>query len=165
MRGKPGDLGRLVNSLLTIRSAKLAYRGKQSLKMGLSSISLFQALADKMRWHQARQGVLAENIANADTPGYIERDLDPFSFGGQMKSLAMVTTATTSPSHISVSSDGGTDGFGSESSPFEITPSGNGLTLEDEMMKVSGNDMDYQTVTALYTRSMAILRTALGRSA
>ena len=38
--------------------------------MGLSNISLFQALADKMRWHQARQGVLAENIANADTPGY-----------------------------------------------------------------------------------------------
>jgi len=30
------------------------------------------------------------------------------------------------------------------------------------MMKVSGNDMDYQTVTALYTRSMAILKTALG---
>jgi flagellar basal-body rod protein FlgB len=131
--------------------------------MTLSSISLFSALADKMRWHQARQGVLAENIANADTPGYIERDLTPFSFADQMKSVATVTTATTSPTHFSVSSGGGNDGFSSESSPFEITPSGNGVTLEDEMMKVSGNDMDYQTVTALYTRSMAILRTAIGR--
>jgi flagellar basal-body rod protein FlgB len=131
--------------------------------MTLSSISLFTALADKMRWHQARQGVLAENIANADTPGYIERDLTPFTFADEMKSVATVTTATTSPAHISVSSGGATEGFGSESSPFEITPSGNGVTLEDEMMKVSGNDMDYQTVTALYTRSMAILRTALGR--
>ena len=37
------------------------------------------------------------------------------------------------------------------------------MTLEDEMMKVTANQMDYQTVTALYTRSMAILRTALGR--
>ena len=131
--------------------------------MALSSISLFSALADKMRWHQARQGVLAENIANADTPGYIERDLTPFSFADQMKSVATVTTATTSPTHFSVSSGGGNDGFSSESSPFEITPSGNGVTLEDEMMKVSGNDMDYQTVTALYTRSMAILLTAIGR--
>jgi flagellar basal-body rod protein FlgB len=131
--------------------------------MALSSIGIFQAMAEKMRWHQARQGVLAENIANADTPDYIERDLDPFSFDKALKSVATVSTTATSPKHISVSSGGGTDGFGDQSSPFEITPSGNGVTLEDEMMKVSGNDMDYATVTALYTRSMAILRIALGR--
>ena len=41
--------------------------------MQIGGLSLFQALGDKMRWHQARQGVLAENVANADTPGYIER--------------------------------------------------------------------------------------------
>lgn len=130
--------------------------------MAVSSIGLFQALADKMRWHQQRQGVLSENIANADTPGYIERDLDPYSFDKAMKSVATVTTATTSPTHISVSSGGDDAGFGSQSSPFEITPSGNGVTLEDEMMKVASNDMDYQTVTTLYTKSMAILRTAIG---
>jgi len=131
--------------------------------MALSNISLFQALTEKMKWHQARQGVLAENVANADTPGYIERDLSPISFGDEMKSIAMVTAMRTSPMHIEASSMSGTGGFADGSAPFEITPSGNGVTLEDEMMKVSGNDMDYQTVTALYTRSMAILRTALGR--
>ena len=130
---------------------------------GLSSISLFQQLAEKMRWHQARQGVLAQNIANADTPGYMEQDLNPLTFDDAVKSVATVTVATTSPNHILVSSDDATGNYGSNSKAFEITPSGNGVTLEDEMMKVSGNDMDYQTVTALYTRSMAILRTALGR--
>jgi flagellar basal-body rod protein FlgB len=117
-----------------------------------------------MRWHQSRQQVLAENIANADTPGFMERDLNPLTFDEQVKSLAQVTVSTTSPNHISVSSINGTEGFGSEKSAFEVTPSGNSVSLEDEMMKVAGNDMDYQTVTALYTRSMAILRTALGRS-
>ena len=39
----------------------------------------------------------------------------------------------------------------------------NGVTLEDEMMKVTTNQMDYQTVTTLYSRSMRLLRTALGR--
>ena len=131
--------------------------------MAVSSISIFQALSDKMRWHQARQGVLAENVANADTPGYIEKDLNPYSFEDQLKSVATITTSTTSPMHISVSSDGGAGGFASQSSPFEITPSGNGVTLEDEMMKVASNDMDYQAVTSLYSKSMAILRTALGR--
>ncbi|MBN9304024.1 MAG: flagellar basal-body rod protein FlgB [Devosia sp. 67-54] len=133
---------------------------------GLGSIPLLQALTDKMRWHQSRQQVLAENIANADTPGYIERDLKPLSFDDQVQSVAQVSVARTSPMHISVSSAGDTGGFdAARETPFEITPSGNGVTLEDEMMKVAGNDMDYQTVTALYTRSMAILRTALGRSA
>ena len=131
--------------------------------MGLSGISIFQALTDKMRWHQSRQQVLAENIANADTPGYVERDLNPLTFDDQMKSVAMVSVSTTSPMHISASSDDETGGFGAKTTGgFEITPSGNGVSLEDEMMKVSGNDMDYQTVTALYTRSMAILKTALG---
>ena len=133
--------------------------------MALGSIALFQQLAEKMRWHQARQGVLAQNIANADTPGYIERDLNPLTFDDTVKSVATVTVSTTSPNHIFVSSDDGTGNYGSSSKAFEITPSGNGVTLEDEMMKVSGNDMDYQAVTALYTKSMAILRTALGRSA
>ena len=132
--------------------------------MALAGISLFQAFADKMKWHQQRQGILAENIANADTPGYIERDLDPFSVddANTPRSLAMVSVTNTSPLHIAISSDDGSGPFGAQSAPFEIRPSGNGVTLEDEMMKVSGNDMDYQTVTALYTRSMAILKTALG---
>ena len=129
--------------------------------MQIGGLNLFQALSDKMRWHQERQGVLAENIANADTPGYVERDLKAFSFGEEMTSIATVSTSVTSPNHISASSGGGA--FGKSSSPFEITPSGNGVTLEDEMMKVAGNDMDYQAVTALYTRSIRLLKVALGR--
>ena len=131
--------------------------------MQIGGLSLFQALTDKMRWHQERQGVLAENIANADTPGFTERDLKAFSFGDELKSVATLTTSVTSPTHISVSSSGGAGRFGDQSAPFEITPSGNGVTLEDEMMKVSSNDMDYQAVTALYTRSIRILKVALGR--
>jgi flagellar basal-body rod protein FlgB len=132
--------------------------------MAINGLSLFQALADKMRWHQARQGVLAENVANADTPNYVERDLSPYSFGDELKSTATVSVATTSPMHIQAQSDGDGGGFDSQSSPFEITPSGNGVTLEDEMMKVAGNDMDYQAVTALYQRSIGIIRTAIDKN-
>jgi flagellar basal-body rod protein FlgB len=132
--------------------------------MQIGGLSLFQALGEKMRWHQERQGVLAENIANADTPDYIERDLEAFSFGNEMKSVASLTMSTSSPQHMSATS-GGAGVFGTESAPFEITPSGNGVTLEDEMMKVSGNDMDYQAVTTLYMRSMRLLKIAIGRSA
>ena len=134
--------------------------------MGLSSIPLFTALTEKMKWHQTRQGLLAENVANAETPGYRGRDLKAFGFEEHMRnvSTARIETAATNPMHFAVQGTDA-DGFGPRSiNSFEITPEGNGVTLEDEMMKVATNQMDYQTVTTLYTRSMKLIRTALGRS-
>ena len=67
--------------------------------MGLAQIPLLQALTSKMQWHQARQSVLAENVANAETPGYQGRDLKAYSFEEHLRdsSLAQITTAATSP--------------------------------------------------------------------
>jgi len=46
---------------------------------------------------------------------------------------------------------------------YEVRPTGNAVSLEDEMMKVAANQMDYQAATALYTRSLALLKTAMGK--
>lgn len=130
-------------------------------------LSLLEALTEKMKWHQARQSLLAENVANAETPGYRGRDLKAFGFEDHMRNASTVTMTTTAtqPGHFSVSS-GGNDGFGARSlNSFEITPEGNGVTLEDEMMKVASNQMDYQAITTLYNRSLRILKTAIGRQA
>ncbi len=77
-------------------------------------------------------------------------------------SSATLTAPARPARRISRSRAAGPAASAHESSPFEITPSGNGVTLEDEMMKVAGNDMDYQAVTALYTRSLRLLKTAIG---
>jgi flagellar basal-body rod protein FlgB len=128
-------------------------------------IGLLDALGEKMRWHQTRQTLLAENVANADTPGYRGRDLAAFGFEEHVKELSTTRIATlaTQPGHISVAGSDA-DGFGPRTiNSFEITPEGNGVTLEDEMMKVAGNQMDYQAITALYTRSLKLIKTALGK--
>ena len=133
--------------------------------MSMGNIPLFTALAAKMKWHQTRQSLLAENVANAETPGYRGRDLAEFSFAEHMRnvSTARIATTTTAAGHI-VAQASSTQGFGTRTiNSFEITPEGNGVTLEDEMMKSASNQMDYQTVTTLYSRSMRLLRTALGR--
>lgn len=130
-------------------------------------LPLLSALTEKMKWHQARQSLLAQNVANAETPGYRGHDLKSFSYAEHVKNLstARIATVATQPTHISVQGTGA-DGFGSrDSSSFEITPEGNGITLEDEMMKVTSNQLDYQTITALYTRSVRIIKSALGRQA
>jgi len=116
-----------------------------------------------MQWHQTRQGVLAENIANADTPGYRARDLKKLSFDRELSQISgELAAAKTHPSHLSIGSTGGrfkTD----KSGQLEITPDGNGVSLEEQMMKVAANQMDYQAATTLYSRGLALLRLAVKR--
>jgi flagellar basal-body rod protein FlgB len=139
--------------------------------MGLGAMPLFAALTEKMRWHQARQGLLAENVANSETPGYRPRDLKPVNFADHLRA-APVRMASTKGDHI-VATSGPTGsagpggrGFRAERTQgYEITPEGNGVVLEDQMMKVTANQMDYQAITTLYTRSLRLIRTALGRQA
>jgi len=133
--------------------------------MGIGNLNMLAALTQKMQWHQSRQGLLAENVANAEAPGYRGNDLKPFTFkdpgseGGRP-----LPTAVTSPKHFgSFLSSGGA--FGEAESGFEVTPEGNGVELEQEMMKVATNQMDYMAATSLYTRSIRIIKVALGRSA
>jgi flagellar basal-body rod protein FlgB len=136
--------------------------------MAIGGIPIFQALADKMRWHQSRQTLLSENIANADTPGYRGRDLKAFSLDSFAKPLSMatVTTSASSLNHIAISSFSSQGQFGvADGAGYETTPEGTRVSLEDEMMKVTSNELDYQTATTLYTRSLRLIRTALGRSA
>jgi flagellar basal-body rod protein FlgB len=134
--------------------------------MSLLDMPVFAALTDKMRWHQNRQGLLAENVANAETPGYRGRDLAAFEFNPTAPSQAGISTATTRPMHFAVGSASGAGTFDARRlNSFEITPEGNGVTLEDEMMKVTTNLVEYQAVTSLYQKSIKILRSALGRTA
>ena len=136
-------------------------------RLTVSGTNLLQALASKMRWHQERQQLLAQNIANADTPGYAEQDLKPFQVedGGGIQSVAMMTTSDSSPTSMSISSGDEGGGFEIQSGANSTNPAGNDVTIEDEMMKVSSNDLDYQTVTALYSRQLGLVRIALGKEA
>jgi len=69
--------------------------------MDLNEIPLFRALGQRMSWLTRRQEVLAQNIANADTPGYVPRDLDPLDFDalvrGSSKRLSAASTSDLTP--------------------------------------------------------------------
>jgi len=75
-----------------------------------------------------------------------------------------MTLAATTPGHIGGGlSLGGTSKFGTQKAGYEVRPTGNSVSLEDEMMKVASNQMEYQAATALYTRSLTLLKVALGK--
>ncbi|MEP3045991.1 MAG: flagellar basal body rod protein FlgB [Roseibium sp.] len=134
--------------------------------MAFTDLPLFQALKSKMQWHQTRQGVLAENIAHSDTPGYLARDVKEYSFKDHIN-LANVGMATdvTSVGHISGKMSSQSGAKIDEQNSFEVTPSGNSVVLEEQMMKITENQMDFQAATTLYTKSLGLVRIALSKSA
>jgi flagellar basal-body rod protein FlgB len=136
--------------------------------MAIIDIPILSMLRMRMQWSQARQKVLAENVANADTPQYKARDLAPLKFeapGEQAPAaVASVALARTESGHMT--------GFGAQPTPFrseskgnyQVRPTGNAVDLEGQMMKVAANQMDYQAATAIYTRSLKLIKTALGKN-
>lgn len=130
--------------------------------MPISDIPILSMLRTRMQWHQARQRVLAENVANADTPGYRARDLAPPNFE-RMLQAASVTLATTNPAHIAAG--GGGAQFGEDNDPrYEARPRGNTVSHEDEMLKLASNQMDYDAAASVYTHSLALIKTAFGKA-
>ena len=138
--------------------------------MGLGDVNLISALKTKMLWHESRQRLLAENVANADTPGYRVKDLKKPSFAEASWQSAQVmaqqgpSASRTHPKHISVGMVATTSNLDmSRAAHFEVTPEGNEVVLEEEMMKVTSNQMDYQAATSLYSKTMGLFRIAIGR--
>ena len=133
--------------------------------MSISDLPVLSALRTKMQWQQARQRVLSENVSNANTPNFKPRDLVEPKFGpagtqtGAMGSLAMMRTSAShiAPGRASASFDI------NNKAGFQTKPAGNAVSLEEEMMKVSANQMDYAAVTSLYSKSLHLLKTAIGK--
>lgn len=131
--------------------------------MAISDLPIFSMLRTRMNWHQERQRLLAENVSNADTPGFRPRDLAPLDFGRQVQQASgQLQLALTSPSHLSGPS--ATGAFATtRPGKYDVRPAGNAVNLEDEMMKVAANQMDHQAAISLYSRSMGLLKTAIGK--
>lgn len=133
--------------------------------MAISDLPMLSALRTRMQWHQERQRVLAENISNSDTPNFKPHDLVEPKFDrfgnsptGQGAGLSLVRT---SAGHIAPS--GGNASFAQNRGGYETRPAGNAVSLEDQMMKVSANQMDYAAATSLYSRSLGLLKIAIGK--
>jgi flagellar basal-body rod protein FlgB len=119
-------------------------------------------LASRLAAHSsARQDVVTENIAHADTPGYRARDLADFS--ETIEPGPGFSATTTRTGHID---------FGAEPGGFEAadvtafgaeTPNGNTVSLEDQMMRAADVRQNHDLALGVYRKTMDILRMSLGR--
>ncbi len=118
----------------------------------------FAALSHRMDYLIARQGVVASNIANADTPNYLAKDLT-FTPKAEGNFGLRVTNAR----HLGGTA-GGAAGVGklTEDSRF-LQHNGNSVRQDMEALKQGQTSLDYRLMTQLYTAQMQLQRTAIGR--
>ena len=133
--------------------------------MDLSDIPLFSMLRGRLGYLNERQKIISENVANADTPNYRPHDLKPFSFEAQVKAAASSAgvQAITQPGHMQAPnarrSLSGSKPIRAADS--ETTMDGNGVVLEEEMMKMTDARMNYDAAIGFYQKSLGMLRTAI----
>jgi flagellar basal-body rod protein FlgB len=131
--------------------------------MDLSRLNLFSKFVQRMNWLGERQKVLAQNVANADTPGYVARDIRPFEFRvSGATGRGRIGLAQSNSAHAGGSESGMAQG-GLTAKQKETTLSGNSVTLDHELMKSADTAMDYQLVTNLYRKQIGMFRAVLTR--
>jgi flagellar basal-body rod protein FlgB len=126
--------------------------------MDTTDIGLFRLAERRLAWVDQRQRVLAQNVANATTPGYQPRDVAPFSASLGAAGAEMVRT---DPSHLSGSP---TAASSIRAKVTVRSPNGNGVSMEEQLGKVADTSSTQELVTNLYRKYQGLFRTALGRS-
>lgn len=133
--------------------------------MGLSSLTLFNMMKERIGWLGRRQEILAQNVANADTPHYEARDLRPFNFKELIQErpkpfVPMLTSPMHRPGVQQAYSQ-----FGEviKPAPYETSPDGNGVVLEEQMAKIGDTRVQHRLMTELYSKNISMIRIALGK--
>ncbi|HEY1723728.1 MAG TPA: flagellar basal body rod protein FlgB [Magnetospirillaceae bacterium] len=126
-------------------------------------LKLFAMAHRSMDWLSKRQEVVAENIANANTPKYQPKDVKPLSFENLLdKEQQPVRALATNPMHISPAVESARFETITEQRPEESKLDGNAVLLE-EQTKILGDIKDQHALASnLMQASMAMFKTALG---
>jgi flagellar basal-body rod protein FlgB len=117
--------------------------------VGLLIDSTQQVLEQAMAGSAAREQVLANNIANADTPNFTRSDLD---FQSQLRAAL----------------ENGTAGLGSLTyspqvdSASPVQADGNNVNIDTEMSSMSQNALQYQAFVEVASARMKMLSDAIG---
>lgn len=115
-------------------------------------------LQQAMRFRMARETVLAGNIANADTPHYRRRDLEfEHLLGGETARMER-----THADHLPVRG-GGVSEARVSTGPRGTRPDGNGVDLDDELIKAHRNAGAFIDQANVLARLSTLVRTAIGQ--
>ena len=132
---------------------------------------LMAGIGTAMRHLSERQRVVAQNVANSETPGYKAREVDAPDFSDLLAQTDGRSKATVARPRIELSAGMSRLGARQPDSGHvrldkdisEVKPDGNNVTLEDQLLKMGQIQTDFATMTNLYRKQMNLMKTALGK--
>jgi flagellar basal-body rod protein FlgB len=138
--------------------------------MDINSLGLVSGLRQAMGEQLRRQQVIAENIANAETPGFKAREAVAQDFPAAFAALAddsrtSIARPRVSPTERAVAL--GAAPIAEETrraAAQETRADGNNVSLEGELLKMGDVQAQYAALTSLYRKSLGLIRTAVGRT-
>jgi len=115
----------------------------------MDPVNFFSLASQQNHWLSVRQSVLAQNIANANTPGYKALDVTPFEAVLNETGIEMQKTR---PNHMSPTNSAGSETDTQENAKWEVVHSGNSVSLEEQMLKAG-------EVANAYARNTSVMKT------
>ena len=133
--------------------------------------ALLAGIGREMKHLSERQRVIAQNIANSETPGFKAREVEAPDFGDLLSAQGIGGAPRVARPRISITS--GMAALGArpitagslvfDKDVSETKPDGNNVTLEDQLLKMGQGQAEFATMTNLYRKQQALLKTALGK--
>lgn len=131
--------------------------------MDVGQLKLFHLMKERMDWLGQRQKVLAQNVANADTAGYVAHDLERQDFRKLLRkqdTARRLHLAETRFTHIDGTLTKGAFKVNDDRQPYEITPTGNAVTLEEQMLRMSETREQYRLTSQIYKKYTGMFKLA-----
>ncbi|BCA58946.1 flagellar basal body protein [Sphingomonas sp. HMP6] len=138
--------------------------------MPVSTPPLLAGIGVAMKNLSERQRVIAQNIANSETPGFKAREVNPPNFSSLLSAQDTGKPAVARP-HITLTS--GMTALGAhqimagnvvaDRDVSETKPDGNNVVIEDQLLKMGQIQADFATMTSLYRKQIGLLKAAIGK--
>lgn len=133
--------------------------------MNADDTPVLSILRQALSYHTERQRVLAENVANANTPGYVPNDIPISEFERALQNgqggVQPVRLAASEPGHIGATERPARIYTAHRTPDSETTINGNAVVLEEQMVRANSNRGRYEAVIGLYQKSLAMMRMAI----
>lgn len=133
---------------------------------------LVEGLGQAMRHLSDRQRVIAQNIANSDTPGFKAREVEAPDFAGLVEAERGIPRVARPRIQISsgmaalgASQPASATNIIADPDTSETKPDGNNVTLEEQLLKMGQVQSDFAALTNIYRKQMGLLKTAVGKNA
>ena len=125
---------------------------------GLSIVSLAK---NKLDYLTERQKIIASNIANSDTPGYLSQDVEEPDFASMVKNSSSMKMAVTNPKHMAAAPvQGGMYKIYTPKPDTALTIDGNGVQIEEQLNEAAKVKAEHEKVLTIYNKYKSMLQTA-----